>query len=120
MGWFLKLGFFVLVGVAGAGLASAPHFLEMEAWSRPVLESLTWVVLVFVLALALLLNVMVFGAQDAVIAQFSLVLNLITLFSAAPLGLMIVHLRSETVRAAMVQPWSDKSDGSDRSDGSVR
>lgn len=39
----------VQIGVAALGLISGINFLKLKAWSRSVLEGLTWLLLIFIL-----------------------------------------------------------------------
>lgn len=120
VGWFLLLVGVVLVGVAAAGDVAAVNFLvEKAAWSGTVLEWLTRILLAIVLAFAVLRNLVGLTAPAPYVAGFSLAVNVTTLIVSALLVGILAGLRSDTVRAAMVQQESDKSDrnGSERSDG---
>jgi len=120
VGWFLLFFGLVLLGIAAVGATSSVHFLQREAWSRTVLEWLSWLLLGIVLALALVLNSVGLTAPAPYVAGFSLVVNVTTLVFSALLVVILAGLRSETVRAAMVRPGSDKSDAADGSDESDR
>lgn len=120
VGWFLLLVGVVLAGVATAGGVATMSFLvEKAAWSRTVLEWLTWILLGIAFVLALLLNLAGLTAPAPYVAGFSLAVNVTTLIVSVLLVGILAGLRSDTVRAAMVQQESDKSDrnGSERSDG---
>jgi hypothetical protein len=93
--------------------------VEKAAWSRTVLEWLTWILLGIAFVLALLLNLVGLTAPAPYVAGFSLAVNVTTLIVSVLLVGILAGLRSDTVRAAMVQQESDKSDrnGSERSDG---
>lgn len=95
--------------VAALGAISGFHFLKLKAWSRTVLEVLTWLLLAFSIGFAVFwvvewlemtsqhsnTNFGLMGALGGVI---------VTGIYAVPLGIMLKYLRGPKVKNAITAP----------------
>lgn len=96
----------VQIGVGVLGLVSGINFLKLKAWSRKVLEGLTWLFLVFIVGFMVfwLFNWVSmtsgdsprgFGIMGAAMGVF------ITGIYGVPLGIMLKYLRGDKIKNAI-------------------
>jgi hypothetical protein len=93
---------------AGLGLVAGLSFLKLKAWSRPVLEVQTWILLAFVVGFMIYWMhswvSMTSGMEVATdrFALMGLVMAVVmTAVYAVPIGFMLRSLRGAVVKAAM-------------------
>lgn len=116
--WIFPLLAIVQIGVGVLGLVSGINFLKLKAWSRKVLEGLTWLFLVFAVGFMVFWVFdwvsmtsgdapRGFGIMGAVMGVF------ITGIYGVPLGIMLKYLRGDKIKNAIAgtaEP-SDSPDG---------
>ncbi|MCP4345385.1 MAG: DUF3810 domain-containing protein [Desulfobacterales bacterium] len=96
----------VQIGFAILALVSGINFLKLKSWARNVLETLTWIFLVFIVCFSIFwlfnwfsmasgLEPRSFGIMGAVMCL------IITGIYGVPFGIMLKYLRSPKVRNAM-------------------
>jgi hypothetical protein len=96
----------VQMGVGVLGLVAGINFLKLRAWSRPVLEVLTWLMLVFVVGFMVFwvfnwLSITSEGAPSGFSIMGGAMGVVITGIYGVPLGIMLRYLRGDKVRSAM-------------------
>ena len=94
--------------VAVFGIIAGINFLKLKSWARNALETLTWLLLLFVIGFMVFWLFTLFAMTSAsnapiVMAVFMAVMGVVvTGVYGVPLGIMLKYLRGEKVRAAML------------------
>ncbi|HPQ42225.1 MAG TPA: hypothetical protein PLV45_17775 [bacterium] len=97
----------VQIVAAVLGLVSGIHFLRLKAWSRSVLEALTWLVLIYVIGFMgyIVYDIAFTGsASNLIIIDEIIALTMgimITAVYTVPLAIMLWYLRGPKVCNAM-------------------
>lgn len=96
----------VQICVAALGLISGIHFLKLKAWSRGVLESLTWLLLIVIIGFMIYWIVdwasMSYGHGSRGFGIMGVIMGIIiTGIYGYSLGIMLKYLRSPMVRDAI-------------------
>lgn len=97
----------VQVIVAVLGLISGINFLKLKAWSRRILEILTWIIMLFVIGFG---GFTFFHVNSISSSQPSfgfgimemVFMTIIIGIYGVPLGIMLKYLRGEKVKSAMI------------------
>jgi hypothetical protein len=93
----------VQIGVSTLGLISGIHFLKLKAWSRSVLEALTWILIILILGFMIfwVFNWVSMGSRHGPhgFGIMGAVMGVvITGIYGVPLGFMLKYLRGSKVR----------------------
>lgn len=104
---FIAIAAVVQTGVGILGLFSGINFLKLKSWSRKVLEVLTWLLFLFVVGFGIYwvyswASITREHTTDAFDIMGAVMGVVITAFYAIPVGIMLVYLRGEKVKSAMI------------------
>ena len=94
------------MGIAVLGFISGIKFLKLVPWTRSVLESLTWILLLFIVGFGIFMEfnwisvTSDHGPRGFDFMGVIMVFVIIAIYSV-PLGIMIKYLRGEKVRNAL-------------------
>ncbi len=97
----------IQLGVAITGLFSGINFLKLKAWSRSILEILTWILLLSILGFVFYLEYRwLFMSSGHGPRGFDIIGAVMSVafigFYGVPLGIMIKYLRGDKVKNAII------------------
>ena len=97
----------VRIIVAVLGFISGINFLKLKAWSRRILEILTWAIILFVIGFGGFAYLNIYSTSSSRpsfgfgIMELVLMIAIIGIYGV-PLGIMLKYLRGEKVKSAMI------------------
>lgn len=99
----------VQIIVAVIGLVAGVNFLKLKAWSRRILEILTWAMILFVIGFGGFLFFHIYSASSMQLSLGFGIMELIFMIVVigiygVPLSIMLKYLRGEKVKSAMIGP----------------